>query len=414
MARHQPKHLASSHRSRLRRRGFLVVALLAAAGATTAVWAFDQRPADVAAAGTTTTEPPTTAPTTASTTTTTPARQATLLFGGDMLIHQGVWQRAAVPGGHDFSPMLDPIASLVDGADLAICHLEVTLARPGEGFTGYPRFRAPAALATDMAEAGFDGCSVASNHSLDYGESGVAATLDMLDAAGLRHAGTARSPEEDQVPARYDAAGIAVAHLSYAYGFNGLVPPSGKEWLVDQIDPTVIIADARAARAAGAELVVVSLHWGNEYAHGVTAEQEEVAVALAAEPGLVDVIAGHHAHVVQPISRIGDMVVIWGMGNLLSNNSPGCCTTAATDGVLVTVTVADRADRSGVEVTSVRYTPTWNERSTFQILPAAEILAQGTPEPLASALRASYERTKSHITSRTDDPLDLAPTAPLP
>src|SRR5690606_11864369 len=149
---------------------------------------------------------------------------------------------------------------LLSAADVALCHLEVTLGRPGERLSGYPRFRAPAALATDAAEAGFDGCSVASNHSLDYGESGVIATLDALDAVGLGHAGTARSPEEDLVPAIYDAAGISVAHLSYSYGFNGLIPPAGKAWLVDQIDPVVIAADARAARAAGAELVVVSLH----------------------------------------------------------------------------------------------------------------------------------------------------------
>ena len=45
--------------------------------------------------------------------------------------------------------------------------------------------------------------------------------------------------------------------------------PTGKEWLVDQIDPALILADAKAARAAGAELVVVSMHWGNEYAHDV-------------------------------------------------------------------------------------------------------------------------------------------------
>ena len=280
---------------------------------------------------------------------------------------------------------------------MAICHLEVTLARPGDGLSSYPRFRAPRELAGDLAEAGYDGCSVASNHALDFGEHGVVATLDALDEAGVAHAGTARSPEEDARPALYDVDGIAVAQLSYTYGFNGFVRPAGKEWLVDQIDPALILADARAARAAGAELVIVSLHWGNEYHHEVVAAQRAVADALAAVPGAVDLVVGHHAHVVQPISKAGAMWVVWGMGNLLSNNSPGCCPSDTADGVVVTVTIGDTSD--GVAITDVAFTPTWNERSTFRVLPAAATLAAGTDPALVDDLRASYARTTASILS---------------
>jgi hypothetical protein len=121
----------------------------------------------------------------AATTTEAPRREATLVFGGDILVHSGVWDAAATVAGYDFSSMLAPIAPRLSEADVAICHLEVTLARPGEALSGYPRFRAPTELATDLAEAGFDGCSVASNHALDFGEPGVVATLDAMDAAGL-------------------------------------------------------------------------------------------------------------------------------------------------------------------------------------------------------------------------------------
>ena len=178
-------------------------------------------------------------------------------------------------------------------------------------------------------------------------------------------------------PAIYDAGGIRVAHLSYAYGFNGFVRPAGKEWLVDQIDPALILADAHAARAAGAELVVVSLHWGNEYVHEVVAAQQEVADALAADPGAVDLVVGHHAHVVQPISKVGSMWVVWGMGNLLSSNSPRCCTTEATDGVVVTVTIGDTAPGARSAVTGIAFTPTWNERAGYRVLPAEATLAAG-------------------------------------
>lgn len=340
----------------------------------------------------TTTEPPSSTALTATTTTTAPRREATIAFAGDVLIHSAVWRAAATGGGYDFTPMLAPIAPLVSAADLAICHLEVTLGLPGDPPSTYPRFRAPRELAGNLAAAGWDGCSLASNHALDFGEQGVVATLDAFDEVGLGHAGTARTPEERARGARYEPGGIRVAHLSYAYWFNGLTVPPGRAWLADQIDPTLILADARAARAQGAELVVVSLHWGDEYRHEVSAAQQAVAEALAAVPGAVDLVVGHHAHVVQPISKVGALWVVWGMGNLLSDNSPPCCVREATDGVVVTATVGDTDD--GVAVTGIEFTPTWNERDTFRVLPAATALAEGTASPqLAADLRASFDRT---------------------
>lgn len=418
MADGQPRHLAAAP-ARARRRGRArLLATLAALGIGAASVAVGSQTTDAPGpavdrqAPPATGAPPSTTSSTSTSTTQPPLRSAVLAFGGDVLIHRGVWEAAATTDGYDFSPMLDPIAPLLSAADLALCHLEVTLGRPGERLSGYPRFRAPAPLAADLAEAGFDGCSVASNHALDHGESGIVATLDALDAAGLGHAGTARSPEEDRAARIYDAGGIAVGHLSYAYGFNGLQPPTGKEWLVDPIDPNRILADATALRAAGAELVVVSLHWGDEYAHDVTAAQQEVAGALDAAPGTVDLVVGHHAHVVQPIAKVGDLWVVWGLGNLLSNNSPACCTTEATDGLVVTVAVGEREDRS-VAVRSITYTPTWNERSGYRVLPAAETLAAGVDDPaLAEALRAAWARTDGHV--RALDPegtLALFPSA---
>jgi poly-gamma-glutamate capsule biosynthesis protein CapA/YwtB (metallophosphatase superfamily) len=308
--------------------------------------------------------------------------------------------------------MLAPITPLLTAADLAICHLEVTLARPGDALSSYPRFRAPTELATDLAEAGYDGCSVASNHALDFGEEGVGATLQGLDAAGLAHVGTARSPEEDAQPAVYDVAGIAVAQLSYTYGFNGFVRPAGKEWLADQIDPALILADAQAARAAGAEVVVVSMHWGNEYRHEVVEAQQTVADALAAVPGAVDLVVGHHAHVVQPISKVGEMWVVWGMGNQLSNNATPCCPAETADGVVVSVTIGDTA--AGVAVTDIAFTPTWNERSTFRVLPAAATVVAGTDPALDADLRGSYQRTVGHILSLGAADQGVAPDVALP
>jgi len=250
-----------------------------------------------------------------------------------------------------------------------------------------------------------------STHALDFGAQGVVATRDAMDEAGLGHVDTARAPAEDTQPARYDPGGIRVAHLSCAYGFNGFAEPADQPWLVDQIDPALILADGTVARAAGAEFVVVSLHWGNEYTDGVVPAQQSVADALAAAPGGVGLIVGHHAHVVQPISKVGTLWVVWGMGNMLSNNTPRCCPDEATDGVIVTVTIGDGvAAGASVGVTGISFTPTWNERTTFRVLPIASTLTTGAPSaPLAADRRGSYDRTVANVLALSADALGVQP-----
>ena len=102
--------------------------------------------------------------------------------------------------GYDFAPMFASVKPVVSAADLAICHMETPLGPADGPFSGYPSFSVPPQVATGLADLGYDSCSTASNHSLDQGEAGVARTLDALDAAGIRHAGTARSPAEAAEP----------------------------------------------------------------------------------------------------------------------------------------------------------------------------------------------------------------------
>jgi poly-gamma-glutamate synthesis protein (capsule biosynthesis protein) len=102
--------------------------------------------------------------------------------------------------------------------------------------------------------------------------------------------------------------------LSYAFGFNGLHLPADKPWLANLIDPARILADAHRAKQAGADVVIVSMHWGNEYSHDLNSQQLSDARTLLASPD-IDLILGTHTHVVQPIERIGDKWVVYGMGN---------------------------------------------------------------------------------------------------
>lgn len=251
--------------------------------------------------------------------------KVTIVVTGDVLLHERLWTTAQRDGHgrRDFAPMLAPVKPLVAGADLAVCHLETPLAPRGGPFRGYPLFAGPPEIATALRQTGYDACTTASNHSVDAGAAGVDRTLDTLDAAGLRHTGTARTAAEAATPTILDAHGVKVALLSYAYGFNGLARPRGQDWRANQIDEGRIHLAAARARAAGADIVVLICHWGDEYVQRPSDQQRELAPRLLADDD-IDLVVGHHAHVVQPIERIGGKWVAYGLGNLVAaHREPG-------------------------------------------------------------------------------------------
>ena len=197
-----------------------------------------------------------------------PPSPITIAFTGDDLGSPALWpaaRRNADGHGLDFRPMLARLRPLIRSADLAICHLETPLSGPGVPPSGSPRYVAPHQLAPAIRYAGYDGCSTASNHTLDAGTAGIRSTLDALDAQDLSHTGSARTQAESRSIVRYQVGDVAVAHLAYTFGFNGLHPKHA--WMANRIDPDAIVARAERARREGADLVVVSLHWGQELSH---------------------------------------------------------------------------------------------------------------------------------------------------
>ncbi|MEU5367293.1 CapA family protein [Streptomyces sp. NPDC005925] len=250
----------------------------------------------------------------------------TLVASGDVLPHSNIIARArrdAGGSGYDFAPMLAGIRSVVSRADLALCHMETVYGADGD-YTGYPLFKSPPEVARGLAATGYDGCSTASNHSLDDGAAGIGRTLDAFDRAGLRHAGTARTETEARTPTILHAGGAAVAHLAYAYGLNGSSPPADRPWAVNLIDEARILADARAARREGADVVVVSLHWGTEWQDVPDEQQLTLARTLTASrtggrPD-IDLILGTHAHVPQAYEKVNGTWVVYGMGDQIAGS----------------------------------------------------------------------------------------------
>lgn len=285
-----------------------------------------------------------------------------MIATGDILIHPALTEQAAedaqdtgaVPEEEfDYGPLFEGIRPVVSRADLALCHLEVPLAEEGGPYSGYPQFNAPPQVADALVDVGYDSCSTASNHTLDQGVEGVANTLDALDEAGIEHTGSARTEEEATTPLVLDVNGVPVGHLSYTYGFNGLQLPPDKPWLANRLDADAIVAEAEAARAAGAEVVIASLHWGQEYVHEPTAEQQQLAEQLLDEEA-IDLVIGHHAHVVQPIEEIDGKWVAYGLGNSVAKHAEPRGTTEEGIAALFTFTRAG----DGWVVESAQYVPT--------------------------------------------------------
>ncbi|GAA2941135.1 MULTISPECIES: CapA family protein [Streptomyces] len=257
------------------------------------------------------------------------ARAFTLLASGDVLPHSSVIDRAATDAkgrGYDFRPMLKGAAPAVSGADLAICHMETVYGQQGGPYTGYPSFKSPPEVAEALRATGYDSCSTASNHALDDGADGIRRTLDALDKAGVAHAGSARTAAEANRPTLLKAGkakdAAKVAHLAYTYGTNVDEPPAGQPWAVGLLDQDTIVADARAARRAGADVVVVSLHWGTEWQEAPDENQVELAHALTASatggrPD-IDLIIGTHAHVPQAYEKVNGTWVVYGMGDQIA------------------------------------------------------------------------------------------------
>src|SRR5215212_6106049 len=290
----------------------------------------------------------------------------TVAASGDLLVHTPVAQRALALGGgrrYDFAPLFAPVRRVIAGSDLALCHAETPLV-PGP-VQGYPVFHTPPDLARSIRRVGWDACSTASNHSLDAGQYGIETTLRALRGAGVRATGTARSARARRRTTMLRVRGVRVAFLSYTAVSNGQAEPH--PWSVNWASPELILADARRARRRGARIVIVNLHWGTEYVEPVTPAQRALARRLTRSPA-IDAIVGQHAHVVQPIRRVNGKPVVFGEGNLISNQTAACCPAEAQDGLIALIDFVATGGR--VKAKRVRYIPTWVRHPDYRVLPA--------------------------------------------
>ena len=341
----------------------------------------------------------------------------TVGYAGDVLMHMPVL--SSTPGASgDITDNVAAETPWVEGLDLALCGMEVPVAPDGV-YSGFPTFGAPSEVVGALARSGWDGCATASNHSADRGEEGVVATLDALDSHGLGHAGTYRSREDASVPfALYElergGRTVTVAQISTTMGLNGLDDPTGDS--VSLNDVGAITKAAKAARAAGADLVVVHSQIGQEYE--TTPDKEQVSYAQdLADSGQVDIFFGAHPHVPQPAEKLSGgvkgkgMWVSYSAGNYISSQDESYCGPLSDVGQLVWADVTSHADGS-VSVDKLNWHPfTVDQGAGYKVRDLAALHNGERPAGL-SLDEEEIERRWSMLTSDVKDASTMSTTPP--
>jgi poly-gamma-glutamate capsule biosynthesis protein CapA/YwtB (metallophosphatase superfamily) len=238
-----------------------------------------------------------------------------------------------------------------------------------------------AVLAQNLKEAGFDLLTTANNHCLDKGIKGLNNTLTCLDEAGLLHVGTARNQEEKETLVYTEIEGVKIAFLAYTYGANGLNPPRGKEFAVNFLEEEQIFNDLEKARTEGAKLIVLYLHFGQEYHEYPDSMQIHLAQTFLNAGA--DIILGSHPHVLQLSQSYKSengktQFVIYSLGNFISDQN-GLARKAS---VILHLHFGVDALTEEPYFKEATYDPIWTRkykkegRLTFEVLPLEQTLAQ--------------------------------------
>jgi poly-gamma-glutamate capsule biosynthesis protein CapA/YwtB (metallophosphatase superfamily) len=251
-----------------------------------------------------------------------------VVMNGDLLWHNTLWYGAKEDarrrgrGGYDFAPLLAGMKPVIAAADLAICHEEVPLAKPGGPYRNYPIFAAPPQVVKAISATGYDLCTTVSNHCVDQGFAGLRRTLDDLDRAKIKHVGTARTKAESERPTIFTTKqGIKIAVVAATFSLNGLPMPKGKPWAVHRLSAKDLLGQAHRARAAGADIVLAAIHIGTEYSTSENGQQAKLARTLTSSPD-IDLVYMHHPHVVQPWTIVNKKWVLYGVGNTVAQQEP--------------------------------------------------------------------------------------------
>ncbi len=295
-----------------------------------------------------------------------------LLFLGDVMQHDSQINDAwdPVSNRYDYTHCFRYVRPYIQAVDLAIGNLEVTLG--GKPYKGYPQFSAPDELAFALKEIGMDVLVTANNHSADRGKKGIERTIRILDSAGLVHTGTFVEEVDrlNEYPLLLSKNGFELALLNYTYGTNGLAVPVPN--IVNLIDTALIRTDLEKAQSLNTDVIIVFMHWGNEY-QSLPSKQQKMLAEFCFAHG-ADLVIGAHPHVLQPMEwrKDSSQLVVYSLGNFVS----GQRSRYRDGGAMLTVElekVSFGHDSTVTSIDSVAYILQWvylDAGKNYTVLPA--------------------------------------------
>lgn len=358
--------------------------------------------------------------------------RANFTLAGDVMLHMPIVRSSENADGYNFDDIFTYIKPYITRADFAAANLETTLSgSDGKEFTGFPDFNSPDAIALSAKNAGFDMLLTGNNHSYDYGTAGLKRTLSILKSYNLGTLGTVESKEETRHVIK-TVGGIKVGMACYTFAdidessnvtINNHTTDSAAAGLINAFDYsrlsqfyTEVESEVAAMKAGGADTIVMYIHWGEAYSLSVSDKQKEIAQKLC-DLG-VDIIAGSHPHVVQPIDLLTSSVnpahktvCLYSMGNFLSNqraDNIGMTSGHTEDGILLSFTLSKYNDGTA-RISAISALPTWvvihgtDDDRDFCILPLDQTVTDwGGAFSLSSeqvaAAKNSYNRTMAVVT----------------
>lgn len=287
---------------------------------------------------------------------------------GDSLCHNTQYWDAynKETGEYDFSYVYEDIRDYTKYTDITIGSLETTFAGEERGYSNYPTFNTPDSLAKALKNIGVDIISLAGNHALDYGYTGLCRTIDVLDDAGISHLGTYKTAEEQEQLLIKNIKGVNIAFINYTYGTNGIPVPSGKEYCVNLIDKDLIKKQIQQAKEQKVDIIVACMHWGTEYRTTANSEQKELADFLF-ENG-VDIILGNHPHVLEPMEKRTitledgtekEVFVVYALGNFTADQRDEI----TRDSAILNLTITKNINGK-ISIDKVDYVPIYMYKNT--------------------------------------------------
>lgn len=297
---------------------------------------------------------------------------------GDSLCHNTQYWDAynKETGVYDFSYVYEDIMSYTKASDITIGSLETTFAGEDRGYSNYPTFNTPDSLAEALKNIGVDIISLAGNHALDYGYTGLCRTIDVLDNVGISHLGTYKTAEDQEKILVQNVKGLNIAFINYTYGTNGIPLPSGKDYCVNLIDKDLIKKQIEQAKSQNIDIIVACMHWGTEYRTTANSEQEELADFLF-ENG-VDIILGNHPHVLEPMEKRiitlpdgteKEVFVVYALGNFTADQRDEI----TRDSAILNLTITKNSDNK-ISIDKVNYVPIYMYKNSNASLHKFKIL----------------------------------------